>query len=202
MSNKEIKIWRERHVAQTKIDFWTYLGHKKSQWAGDVAAGDQLTPGGIKGSGITKWDCFEPPLDIVNTDFITSQSHANMQPRNHCAEHVMFPVLVHVNGNWVPFVVHRFGFSRKNKSTNGVLLVSLVLYNFPTLNATLALWLQSPRLSSATLHLPKGDHLVHGRCREQTPKGSETLSSPHIRSVVPSLVSSHPNLPSSEILLS
>lgn len=54
MSNKEIKIWKERHVAQTKIDFGTYLGQKKSQWDGDAAAGDQLTPGGFKGSGVTK----------------------------------------------------------------------------------------------------------------------------------------------------
>lgn len=61
----------ERQVARAKIDFRTYLGQEKSQRDGDTGDGDQLTPGGFKRLWIAKGDCF----DIVNTDFITSQSH-------------------------------------------------------------------------------------------------------------------------------
>lgn len=100
-SNKEMdrgKNMGERHVAQTKIDLWSNLGQeiKKSQREWDMGAGDQLTPGGFKGSQSTKGDCFETWCDIA---ILTLLHHNLILTNSHTIHKIILSNMFHVNVN-------------------------------------------------------------------------------------------------------
>lgn len=148
-SNKEMdrgKNMGERHVAQTKIDLWSNLGQeiKKSQREWDMGAGDQLTPGGFKGSQSTKGDCFETWCDIA---ILTLSHHKLILTNSHTIHEIILSNMFHVNVNCL-----------LNQS-NDLFCLFPLFFSFTALNSTLKIL---PHETSSQITAPFQAHWSSG----------------------------------------